>query len=303
MEIAIFTDLTTNEHLDQLKVESEKYTGLYVDMENAKERKYVKDKADGINQLLKKVERKRIDASKEYKIKVEAEAADIIERLQIANLPFTLLIDEYKEERKRILDAEKAEREAIELEVKIEADHEFALLMNDKFDNDKILAEQERIKHEDKLKEEGAIEARRITEEIALENERRIEQEKKDAISRELLAKEQQAQAERDLAAAQEREKLAAIAAEEQRKKDAINAENKRLADIEKATQNEIKRQADEKEKQRLAQVKIEPNKKHVGLIRSKIKENLMSSCDINNELATKIVKELLKIEHVTINY
>lgn len=71
MDIAIFKEITTNDYLKELKVESEKYTGLYVDMEDAPQRKYVKDKAHDINQLLKKIDRKRIDASKEYKIKVE----------------------------------------------------------------------------------------------------------------------------------------------------------------------------------------------------------------------------------------
>ena len=45
MDIVIFKDLTTNDYLDQLKEESEKYTGLYVDMNVPEQRKYVKDKA------------------------------------------------------------------------------------------------------------------------------------------------------------------------------------------------------------------------------------------------------------------
>ena len=214
MNIILFNSITTNEQLDALKLESEKYTGLYVDMEDSKQRKYVKDKADHINQLLKKVDRKRIDSVKEFKLNVEAEAADIKERLEIANLPFTLLIDEHKAERKRILDKEKAEREAIELAVEIEAAHEFALLMNDKFDTDKIKAEQERKQHEEEIKAEAI--------------------------------KEQAAQAERDRIAAIEREeqqKQELIAVKEKAEKDAILASLKRERDIEQAKQDEIARQ------------------------------------------------------------
>ena len=220
--IVIFSEITTNDHLAQLKVESEKYTGLYVDMNNAKERKYVKDKADDINQLLKKVDRLRIDASKDYKLKVEAEAADITERLEIANLPFTLLIDEYKAERKAILDDEKERKLAVELAVKLEGDHEFALLMNSQFDNDKLQLERDRIEYEKELKAQAVKEA-----------SEQLEKEKQEIIEREKSAKAAQAQAELDKEAAQKREKLAAEQAIEQRKQDAINAENSRLQAVE----------------------------------------------------------------------
>ena len=220
--IVIFSEITTNDHLAQLKVESEKYTGLYVDMNEPEQRKYVKEKADGINQLIKAVDRARIDKSKEYKVSVEKEATDITERLQIANLPFTLLIDEHKAERKKILDAEKAEAEAIELAVKLEGDHEFALLMNSQFDNDKLQLERDRIEYEKELKAQAVKEA-----------SEQLEKEKQEIIEREKSAKAAQAQAELDKEAAQKREKLAAEQAIEQRKQDAINAENSRLQAVE----------------------------------------------------------------------
>lgn len=133
MEIIIFKELTTNDYLDQLQVESEKYTGLYVDMNNAPERKYVKEKAQTINDLLKKIDRARIDESKAYKLKAEKEAADIKERLEIANLPFTLLIDAYTAERKKILDEEKVRKQAVIDAEHYEIDHEFALMINKTF--------------------------------------------------------------------------------------------------------------------------------------------------------------------------
>ena len=108
MNITIFKDLTTSDYLKELQVESEKYTGLYVDMNNAPERKYVKDKAYDIQQLLKKLNRARIDKSAAYKSQVEKEAASIVEQLETANLPFMSLINEYKAERAEILAGEKA---------------------------------------------------------------------------------------------------------------------------------------------------------------------------------------------------
>jgi len=186
MEIILFNGIATNEQLDALKIESEKYTGLYVDMEDPKQRKYVKEKADHINQLLKKVDRKRIDSVKEFKANIEAEAADIKERLEIANLPFTLLIDEHKAERKRVLDKEKAEREAIELATKKEADHEFALLMNDKFDLDRIKAVQEQKEHEEQIKAEAIKEQAAQIEEEA--RARKADTEHKGNVNRAIVA-------------------------------------------------------------------------------------------------------------------
>ena len=43
MDITIFKELTTEEQLVELQLEADKYTGLYVDMSNAPERKYVKE--------------------------------------------------------------------------------------------------------------------------------------------------------------------------------------------------------------------------------------------------------------------
>jgi len=60
MEIAIFKEVTTESALIELEAEGKKYDGLYVDMDKAPERKYVKDKAAFIAGLLKKLDRTRI---------------------------------------------------------------------------------------------------------------------------------------------------------------------------------------------------------------------------------------------------
>ena len=152
MEIAIFESVVIESVLTELEEEGKKYTGLYVDMDNAPERKYVKDKAALINTLKKKVERVRIDAAKAYKIEVEKQAKDIHERLDGANEPFQALIDIYALERKAILDAEKERKQLILDTEKLLAEHDHAIIMNQvwdleidkrKADKEKAAAEQE----------------------------------------------------------------------------------------------------------------------------------------------------------------
>lgn len=322
MEIVIFTELTTNDHLDQLKAESEKYTGLYVDMNVAKERKYVKDKAADIKLLLGKVERLRIDATANYKVKVEAEAADIKERLEIANLPFTLLIDEYAAERKKILDAEKAEKLAVEIAVKLEADHEFALLMNDKYDNEKaaekarlaqakidsdaLIAKEAKEKAEQLAKQ--AIVDAQLAKQKAIDDKLLADKQLLESQTRQKLLEEQAAQAKLNnewLAYISEaydhNNKLDAQA--EQKRQDAL-AEQRRIADIEAAKLAQIKAQEDENKAALAAQAKLEANKEHVSSVRGEIKTHLMATCDISEGLAVEVVKALLKIKNrVTINY
>ena len=128
--LVLFSDLTTDEKLAQLEAEGEKYQGLYVDMADKEQRKFVKDQASFVNDLLKKLDRKRIDLSKQYKAQVEAEAKEIKLRLEKSNSPFTALIDEWNAERKRILDEEKRIQAERELTEQIERDHEEALQLN-----------------------------------------------------------------------------------------------------------------------------------------------------------------------------
>lgn len=142
--LVLFSDLTTDEKLAQLEAEGEKYQGLYVDMAKNDERKFVKEQAAVITELLKKLDRKRIDLSKQYKAQVEAEAKEIKLRLEKANNPFTALIDEWNAERKRILDEEKRIQAEKELAEQIERDHEEALQLNRLWDLEKVERERQR---------------------------------------------------------------------------------------------------------------------------------------------------------------
>jgi hypothetical protein len=142
MNVALFKDLTTDERLTELEATAEEYNGLYVDMDVAEQRKYVKGKAADIKEIIKAVNSARIKKAKDYRVLVETEAASIITRLEKANEPFTLLIDEYDTSRKVILDAEKASKLAIENAVQKELDHEFAILLDKSYLSDKLAAEK-----------------------------------------------------------------------------------------------------------------------------------------------------------------
>ena len=152
INLSVFKELTNDEQLDAFIEKSKTYTDLYVDMNDAEARKFVKDSADEINQILKKVDRTRIDKAKSAKVDIDAQAKYITEKLTLANKPWVDLIDAYKVERKKVLDAEKAEAEAKAAAAQYVIDHEFGLLMNDKFDADKAAQAAEQEKHDNEIK-------------------------------------------------------------------------------------------------------------------------------------------------------
>lgn len=168
MKIALFNDVTTEDILQAIEADGKKYDGLYVDMYNAPERKYVKENAAKITDIIKKLDRARIDKSKAYKAQVEKEFADIKERLEIANEPFTLLLDEYKEQRAKELAAKKAIEDARLLKLQIEDGHEMALLINKTYEYDKAQELKAKQEHEERIAKEAAdraIEQERINQE------------------------------------------------------------------------------------------------------------------------------------------
>jgi len=167
MQVQIFKDITTEDILVDLEKLAEDYTGLYVEMDDPEQRKYVKEKAQSINDMLKTLDRARIDKSKTFKSSVETEALEIKNRLEAANKPFTLLIDEHKADRKKILDAKKAKEEVIEAAKQLELDHEFGLLMNAQWDNDKEKREAEKAAEVERIAENARQELIREQQEQA----------------------------------------------------------------------------------------------------------------------------------------
>ena len=152
MNVTIFKELTTTEHLADLQANSDQYIGLYVDMNIAEQRKYVKNKAVEIKDIIKAVNSARIKKAKDYKKLVDVEAADIVTALEKANEPFTLLIDGYDAERKVILDAKKASKLAIENAAQKLIDHEFALLIDKSYLADKLAAEKAQAEHDEAIR-------------------------------------------------------------------------------------------------------------------------------------------------------
>jgi hypothetical protein len=138
MEITIFKEVTTEGVIASIEENSKKYhDGLYANMNNLPERTMVKKGAAEIGDIIKALKTSRIKLTKESTAKINKEHDAIVERLVIANKPFTDLIDAYNVERKVILDAEKALKQAIEEQVKFESDHEYALLLNNTFEYDR----------------------------------------------------------------------------------------------------------------------------------------------------------------------
>lgn len=200
---------------------------------------------------------------KELPKEVEAELRRFVTECDTIRDETRRPLTEWEAEQERIKKEEEAKRQAEEDRKQFEADHEIALLLNDKFDRDaaeaKAEAERQRIAHEEELKRQAAEQAKREAAEAAqreidaaaareseaLLAKERAEREAKDAADlaeRNRIAAEQKAEADRKEAAEKaERDKQEAI------------AEEKRKA---QAEADRIKREADEKEQTRLAEEK-----------------------------------------------
>lgn len=147
MEITIFKDTTTEGVIASIEENSAKYhEGFYADMENLPERTLVKKSASEIGDIIKELKASRIKITKANTASVNKEHDAIVERLELANKPFTDLIDEYNVKRKKILADEKRVVELRAAMVKKEDDHEMGLLINKTFEFDK--SEELRIKKE-----------------------------------------------------------------------------------------------------------------------------------------------------------
>ena len=186
MNIAIFQEITTEEYLLEIEAEGKKYEGLYVDMANAPERKFVKDQAANIKAMLKRLDSERIAKARDYRSMVEAEAETIKERLEAANSPYTLLIDAYAADCKKVRDDKKAGEDAVALAIQIESDHEYALLVDHK-----VMAVKE-----------AAIQARKARDELIASEaaSAAIDREKSAQAHKEATAKREQELRESDVA-------------------------------------------------------------------------------------------------------
>ena len=137
-----YREVTTEAILVDLEADAQKHIGLWVDMNNSQERKYVKDKAALGKSLIKKLDRSRIDQSAAHKLMLDTEAETIRLRLEDIISPYTVLINLHADEQKVIRDKAKARQDAIDLAFEIERDHDYALLMDAQVMRDKADAIQ-----------------------------------------------------------------------------------------------------------------------------------------------------------------
>jgi sulfur relay (sulfurtransferase) DsrC/TusE family protein len=155
MEIAIFNKITTEGVITSIEENSKKYhVGFYADMNNAPERKLVKESASEIGGIIKELEAARISITKANTLAVNKEHKLILERLMVANAPFQVLIDEYAAQRKKILADEKRVIELRAAMVQKEDDHEMGLLINKTFEYDRQEEIKAQAKHEEILRVE-----------------------------------------------------------------------------------------------------------------------------------------------------
>lgn len=179
MDIAIFNKITTEGVITSIEENSKKYhVGFYADMNNAPERKLVKESASEIGGIIKELEAARISITKANTLAVNKEHKLILDRLTVANAPFQVLIDEYAAQRKKILSDEKRVVELRAAMVQKEDDHEMGLLINKTFEYDKA----QQIRAEQQIQ----LEIKTLAAENARINQERInEKEKQDNINAE----------------------------------------------------------------------------------------------------------------------
>ena len=147
MNIEIFKGITTEGVIKSIEENSAKYhEGFYADMGNLPERTLVKKSAADIGDIIKELKVSRIKITKANTAAVNKEHDAIVERLELANKPFTDLIDEYNVKRKKVLADEKRVVELRAAMVQKEDDHEMGLLINKTFEYDK--SEELRLKEE-----------------------------------------------------------------------------------------------------------------------------------------------------------
>ena len=332
-EIVIFKALTTKEKLAEIKAQSEKHKGLVVDMDDALKRKEVKEDAKIINDLIKAVDRFRIDDKASYGAAVESEAGYIISELKSYNVPLDNLINGYKEKCKVIADKEKARCAIVEeafaalndsaMEAIAQTSTVIEGIIDDmeswEFHPDVLRSRTDEFvkKHSELMgKLQQMLNAQVASEELEskraeVEEKERLQHEADQRavrIKREIEIAEQAKLEAEDRHAAQllenaESARLANIEREKRIESDKIEAEAKAKIQAEQAAKFERDKIAAEQAAEKAKKDKLEANRNHVGSVRCEIKEHIMLAAGLDNETALKVVKSLLKTERITINY
>lgn len=218
-------------------------------------------------------------------------------------------LTEWEEEQERLRQEEAARQQAIKDAEKREADHEIALLMNEKFDRDAAEAKAEAVRQQAARDEEIR---RQAIEHARIESEQAAQRERDAAAKREADLVAAKAKAEADAKAAQERaereakeskersERQAREASEraEREKQAAIEAERKKAQDAENARIAAEQQKADE-DAQRAA------DKKHRDAVFLAMRDDLIEHAGLSEAQTKAVILALLngKIRNQKINF
>lgn len=247
---------------------------------------------------------------------IEKPGREYLKRLKEAVKPaeqeikrFVDACDALRDEVRRPLTEWEAEQEVIRLAKLAEADHEIALLMNEKFDRDvadaKIEAERIQKEHEERIAKEAAEKAR-------LEAEATAQREREAALQREADLKAQAELAEANRIAAEkkaEQDRLAAAQQAEREKQEAIAAEQLKA----KQEAERVQREAKQKEDARLAEERRiadeaaarAANESHRKAIGTDVVNALVAHAGLTRVQAIDVLMQIKdgNIPHTTINY
>lgn len=246
---------------------------------------------------------------KELPRQIDEQRRIVRERLDALKDEVRLPLTQWEAEQERIKAEEEARIAAEKLVAQIEADHEIALLLNDKFDRDaaeaKAEAERQRIAHEEEIKRQAVEQAR-------IEAEQKAQQEREAAARREADLKAAKEKAESDAKAAQERaereakeaqERTARLAHEareqaEREKQAAIEAEQRKARAAEDARLAEEKRIADEA----AARAANEAHRKTIG---TAVVNALIANAGLTRAQAIDVLTQIKdgNIPHTSITY
>lgn len=207
-------------------------------------------------------------------------------------------LTDWEDEQQAIADKLAAEETANLLAKQKEADHEIAILLDEKFESVKkaeveLLAKQ-KAEYEAELRRQAAEEATRLAEQQALAEKQRFENERLESIRQ-----QERAALEKEQAIKREQAQI------EQSKIDAENAEKRRLADIETANRLNEERQEAEKLRLALEQKARDDDKEHRKNINNASSTALQAFAGITEDQAKAVIIALVKgqIPNVSLKY
>jgi len=295
--LQVFTEKNgLDPYIKEIKEEAEKHV---FDPKNATSRQKTASFSRKIGSIINKLDNLGKDSNAERREiinVVNAERNRMKEILREVQSDVRKPLDKWEEIEVERIKIEQEKLEAEKLAEQVENDHEFGLLLNKQHDQEILEGMKKEMEAQKEHERLAEIAQKEHDDRIAKEAKAEAEKEKEEAEAK-------AAQFEKDKIAAQEKAERDAETA----RVNAEQAEIKRKSDIKKAkklaAQQEINRQTAEKQAEDDRLAKLEANKRHVGKVRKEIKEHIMKASGIDEKTAVKVVKSLLNIDRITINY